>query len=78
VEVEKKPKQVKEKSEILQVKLEPSKQKDSKYSVKIEGGKTVTFGQKGASDFTINKDKDRKALYVTRHAKREQQFWSAE
>jgi hypothetical protein len=67
VEIEKKPKQFKEKSEILQVKLEPSKQKDSKYSVKIEGGKTVNFGQNGASDYLINKDKDRRARYITRH-----------
>jgi hypothetical protein len=30
--------------EILKVKLTPSKQKDSKYTIKIEGGKTVHFG----------------------------------
>jgi len=34
------------------VKLEPSKQKDSKFTVKVEGMKSVSFGQKGAIDFT--------------------------
>ena len=64
--------------EILQVKLTPSKQKDSKYTVKIEGGKSVSFGQKSASDFTINKSTEKQELYIGRHKKREEQFWTAE
>ena len=72
VEVEKRPKQTKEKSEILQVKLEPAKQKDSKYTVKVDGSKSVTFGAKGMSDFTINKSPERKELYINRHSKREE------
>jgi hypothetical protein len=64
--------------EIIQVKLAPSKQKDSKYVVKIEGGKSVNFGQKGASDFTINKSQERQESYIARHKKREEQFWGAE
>ncbi len=31
--------------------------------------KTTHFGQAGASDFTINKDPERKALYRKRHLK---------
>ena len=33
--------------------------------------KTTHFGAKGASDFTINKDKERKERYLDRHRKRE-------
>ena len=33
--------------------------------------KTTHFGQKGASDFTIHKDDDRKKLYLDRHRKNE-------
>ena len=39
--------------------------------VKVEN-KTIHFGQKGASDFTINnKDPERKKRYIDRHRKRE-------
>ena len=30
-------------------------------------GKQISFGQGGASDFTIHKDPERKDLYITRH-----------
>ena len=33
--------------------------------------KTTHFGQKGASDFTIHKDDERKKLYLDRHRKNE-------
>lgn len=33
--------------------------------------KTVQFGSKGMSDFTIHKDKERKQRYLDRHRKRE-------
>ena len=33
--------------------------------------KTTHFGSKGMSDFTINKDKERKQRYLDRHRKRE-------
>lgn len=60
------------------VKLTPSKQKDAKWTVKIQGGKTVNFGQKGASDFTLNNDTERQKLYIGRHEKRESQFWDSD
>lgn len=72
------PKNKKLRPEILSVKLAPSKQKDSKYTVKVEDAKSVNFGQKGASDFTINKSEERKESYIGRHKKREEQFWGAE
>ena len=33
-----------------------------------DGKKTVNFGQKGASDFTKNKDEERKQTYIQRHS----------
>lgn len=33
--------------------------------------KTVHFGQAGASDYTINKDEQRKENYISRHKSRE-------
>ena len=39
-----------------------SKSKNSskkKYDALVNGTKTISFGEKGASDFTKNKDKDR-------------------
>ena len=40
-----------------------------KYDARIDGSKTVSFGEKGASDFTKHKDKDRKEAYIARHKK---------
>jgi hypothetical protein len=37
----------------------------------IDGKKTVHFGQKGASDFTLHQNEQRKQLYVNRHKKNE-------
>ena len=51
-----------------------SKSKNSskkKYDARIDGTKTVSFGQKGASDFTKHKDKERKEAYISRHKKNE-------
>ena len=42
-----------------------------KYDALVNGSKTVSFGQKGASDFTKHKDKDRKEAYIARHKARE-------
>ena len=42
-----------------------------KYDARIDGTKTVSFGQKGASDFTKHKDTDRKERYIDRHKARE-------
>ena len=35
--------------------------------VKSENGRTVHFGQIGASDYTINKDPLRQQMYIMRH-----------
>ena len=40
----------------------------------IDGKKTVSFGQKNASDYTLHKDEDRKNRYTQRHKNHED--WS--
>ena len=37
----------------------------------IVDGKRISFGQDGASDFTIHKYETRKERYISRHAERE-------
>lgn len=51
--------------------FQPSNKKGKKYDAVVDGKKTVSFGQSGASDFTIHKDEDRKDRYITRHKKHE-------
>ena len=55
----------------MEVVLTKSKKLDKKYDARIDGTKTVSFGQKGASDFTKNKNSDRKERYIDRHKARE-------
>lgn len=56
----------------------PSTRKDKKFMVEIpmESGriKTVHFGQKGYSDYTIHKDDERKERYINRH--RDKENWN--
>jgi len=56
--------------------IKPSTTKSKKltaifYDEKGKKIKTTQFGQKGFSDFTIHKDKERKKKYLKRHEKRE-------
>ena len=51
-----------------------SKNKDKKYDARIDGKRTVSFGAAGMSDFTKNKDPERKQRYLNRHRKNEN--WS--
>ena len=44
----------------MEVVITKSKQPDKKYDARIDGTKTVSCGQKGASDFTKNKNTYRK------------------
>ena len=48
---------------------ESKKPDKKKFDVRIDNKKTALFGQKGASDFTKHKDKERKKRYVDRHNK---------
>ena len=55
----------------MEVVLTKSKKPDKKYDARIDGTKTVSFGQKGASDFTKHKNPNRKDRYIDRHKKNE-------
>ena len=55
----------------MQVEISPSTSQDKKFQAAIDNQKTVHFGSKGASDFTLNKDKARNERYARRHKKRE-------
>ena len=50
--------------------LKKSSRKDKKWMT-IVNNKTVHFGQLGASDYTKNKDIQRKRLYINRHRSNE-------
>ena len=45
--------------------------KDKKFRAELPDGKTVDFGQKGYSDYTIHKDPARMRRYLFRHRLRE-------
>ena len=55
----------------MEVVLTKSKKPDKKYDARMDGTKTVSFGQKGASDYTKHKNPDRKDRYIDRHKARE-------
>ena len=51
--------------------IKPSNKPDKKYDAIIDGKKTISFGQAGASDFTKHKNEERKHRYIDRHKKNE-------
>ena len=44
---------------------------DKKWMAKAEGHRTVHFGQRGASDYTLHHDDARRQAYIARHGSRE-------
>ena len=58
----------------MEVIIRTSKKKDKKLEAIVDGSKTVGFGQKGASDYTIHRDPQRKQRYIDGHKKNED--WS--
>ena len=55
----------------MEVIVKKSSKADKKYDAVIDGGKTVSFGARGYSDFTKNKNPERKENYIARHKKSE-------
>ena len=49
--------------------IRPSKKRDKKLDAVFPDGKVVSFGQRGASDFTLHKDVERRDRYLARHGK---------
>ena len=57
---------------VINAKICQSQKSDKKYDVYFDDdNKTVSFGGRGYSDYTMHKDDSRKALYLKRHAKNE-------
>ena len=54
----------------MEVVITKSTKENKKYDARIDGTKTVSFGQKGASDFTKHNNKDRTYQYIDRHKAR--------
>lgn len=54
----------------LECLLQPSSKPDKKFDVRVLG-KTVSFGARGSSDFTLHGDPLRKERYLKRHLKNE-------
>lgn len=62
------------KSKIILKSIKKSNKKNKKYMATFINNnreKTIHFGAKGMSDYTIHKDKERKERYINRHKKRE-------
>ena len=55
----------------MQIIISPSDKPTKKFEARIDGRKSVYFGQAGARDFTIHKDLERKNRYLDRHSKNE-------
>ncbi len=54
-----------------QIEISPSERKDKKFKAVIDNRKTIHFGSRGASDFTLHKNEVRKQRYIDRHRKNE-------
>ena len=54
----------------VEIKLKRSNRANKKYMVTIKN-KTIHFGAKGMSDYTIHKNDERKKRYIKRHRKNE-------
>ena len=55
----------------MEIVISKSNKANKQYDARIDGTKTVSFGQKGASDYTKHKDLDRNASYIARHTHNE-------
>ncbi len=53
------------------IKIVPSIKKDKKYDAHFSDGTVTHFGAKGYSDYTIHKDRERRARYIKRHSANE-------
>ena len=55
----------------MEVVIKKSDKKGKTYDARIDGKKTVSFGAKGYTDYTLSGDKDKKDAYIARHKKNE-------
>ena len=55
----------------MNVIIKKSSKASKKFDAIVDGTKTVSFGAKGMSDYTLHKDPERKQRYIDRHKKNE-------
>ena len=55
----------------MEVIIKRSNKPDKKFDAVIDNKKTVSFGLKSMSDFTLHKDPERKARYIASHKSNE-------
>ena len=55
----------------MEIIIKKSTKSNKKLDAIIDGKKTVSFGARGYSDYTLHKDDERKNRYVNRHKKNE-------
>jgi hypothetical protein len=55
----------------MHIEISPSQRKNKKFKAVIDNQRTIHFGSKGASDFTLHKNEERKQRYIDRHQKHE-------
>jgi hypothetical protein len=58
-------------SVVIKKSTKPEKKLMAIFTLENEKKKTVHFGQAGAPDYTITKDKEQRARYIKRHRKNE-------
>ena len=51
----------------MKIVISPSDKPNKKFEARIDDRKSIHFGSKGMSDFTIHKDPERKERYLQRH-----------
>ena len=54
----------------VEVLLRPSRRPEKKYDALL-CGRTVSFGARGMSDYTLHRDPERRSRYLQRHERRE-------
>ena len=59
----------------MEIVIMKSSNKKKKFDARIDGSKTISFGDSSYQDYTKHKDKDRKERYIDRHKKNEN--WNA-
>ena len=55
----------------MKIVISPSDKPNKKFEARIDDRKSIHFGAKGMTDFTIHKDPERKQRYLNRHSTNE-------
>ena len=53
---------------MIDIVIQKSRNPNKKYDAVVDGGKIISFGAAGYSDYTLNKDPVRRQSYIKRHS----------